>query len=216
MVDPKDPKYFETLKQIFETSRVEGARIYLRRLQESDIDDLYVSYYQHEELVKYMYQTPRKIDRPHLVQELKTGIETGNYHMYGVFDKANDLCIGNIRVGHITHAHKISDLAIFIGNPSYLGKGLATEAIQLGNQLGFEKYDFRKFHGGMFEENIASVKAYMKTGWVVEGRLRAQYWVNEKPMDRICVACFNPKYFNEAYMQKIRQRSEEYLKDRFE
>lgn len=215
MVDPKDPNYFSKLKEIFETSHMQSDRIYLRRLRESDIGDLYVSYYQHEELVKYMYQTPRKIDRPNLVQELKTGVENGHFHMYGVFDKTNDLCIGNIRVGHITHIHKISDLAIFIGNPSYLGRGIATEAIQLGNQLCFEKYDLRKLHGGMFEENMASVKAYMKTGWVVEGRLRAQYWVNEQPMDRICVACFNPKYYTTEYMQQIRQRSEEYLKDRF-
>jgi RimJ/RimL family protein N-acetyltransferase len=160
-----------------------------------------------------MYQTPRKIDREQLLQELKTGEDTGNYHLYGVFDKSNDLCIGNIRVGMITHVHKISDLAIFIGNPEYLGKGLATEAINLGNQLCFGPYDFRKLHGGMFEENIASVKAYMKTGWVVEGRLRAQYWVNEKPMDRITVACFNPKYFSSEFLKTVKEKSEIHLKD---
>lgn len=215
MVDPKDPQYFEKIRKIYDESRIESDRIYLKRLHDSDISPMYVSYYQHEELIKYMYQTPRKIDQAHLVQELKTGEETAQYHMYGVFDKSNDLCIGNIRVGMITHAHKISDLAIFIGNPSYLGKGLATEAIALGNRLCFENYDFRKLHGGMFEANIASVKAYMKTGWVVEGRLRGQYWVDAKPMDRICVACFNPKYFSEDFLKKVRVLSEEHLKNSF-
>jgi hypothetical protein len=65
----------------------------------------------------------------------------------------------------------------------------------------------------MFEENIASVKAYMKTGWVVEGRLRAQYWVNEKPMDRITVACFNPKYFSSEFLKTVKEKSEIHLKD---
>jgi [ribosomal protein S5]-alanine N-acetyltransferase len=213
MADPKSPQYFNDIKNIFNTSTVTGDRIYLRRLQVTDINDLYVSYYQHAELIKYMYQTPRKIDREHLVNELATGEESNNFHMYGVFDKTNDLCIGNIRVGYMTHAHKISDLAIFIGNPAYLGKGLATEAIKLGNQLCFEKYDFRKLHGGMFEENMASVKAYMKTGWVVEGRLRGQYLVDDQRMDRISVACFNPKYFSESFLAKVSADSERYLQD---
>lgn len=201
------------LKAIFEKTRMDGERIYIRGLQEKDIDDLYVSYYQHQDLIKYMYQTPRKIDRSHLLTELKNGIDTAQYHMYGVFDKTNDLCIGNIRVGHMTPVHKISDLAIFIGNPTYLGKGFAQEAIALGNKLCFEKYDFRKLHGGMFEANMASVKAYLKTGWVIEGRLRGQYWVDGKAMDRICVACFNPRYFSEEFLKKVSAKSIAHMTD---
>jgi RimJ/RimL family protein N-acetyltransferase len=213
MVDPKDPHYFDNLKNIFNTTTVTGERIYLRRLSPSDITELYVSFFQNAELVKYMYQTPRKIDAEHLLNELKSGEDSNNFHMYGVFDKTNDVIIGNIRVGWITHAHKISDLAIFIGHPAYLGKGYATEAIKLGNKICFETYDFRKLFGGMFEENIASVKAYMKTGWVVEGRLRGQYLVNGERMDRISVACFNPKYFSPDFMAKVTADSEKYLKD---
>lgn len=215
MVDTNSDGYFDKLKNIFNTSRLQSERIYIRALQESDITDKYISFYQNAELVKYMYQTPRTIDRTHLVTELNSGIETGNYHIYGVFSLIDDTCIGNIRVGYITHAHKISDLAIFIGNPDYLGKGYATEAIKLGNQICFEKYDFRKLHGGMFEENIASVKAYVKTGWVVEGRLRGQYLVDGKRMDRITVACFNPKYFSAEFLSTVSGRTEQHLKDLF-
>lgn len=204
MVDPKE---------VFATTKAIGERIYLKALRDVDISDQYISYYQNQDLVKYMYQTPRKIDRLHLVQELKNGIETNQYHIYGVFDKANDLLIGNIRVGFITWPHRISDLAIFIGNTEYLGKGIAQEAIQLGNEICFNQYDFRKLHGGMFEANMASVKAYMKAGWLIEGRLRGQYWVEGQAMDRICVACFNPKYFSNDFLQKVKQRSDQYLSD---
>ena len=203
----------EELNKIFLNSRMEGDRIYLRGLKESDITDLYVSYFQNKELVKYMYQTPRIIDREHLIKELNSGVDTGQYHMYGVFDKSNDLCIGNIRVGHMTPIHKISDLAIFVGHPEYHGKGIAQDAIALGNKLCFEKYDFRKLHGGMFEANMASVRAYLKTGWVIEGRLRGQYWVDGNAMDRITVACFNPKYFSESFLQKVNQKSAEHMTD---
>lgn len=207
-IDSNDVNYLKNLRKIYEETRMEGSRIYLRRLLPGDIDEKYFNYYQQSELTKYMYQTPRQITAEGLLQEQQSGQDSGQYHMYGVFDKTNSLCIGNIRVGHMTHTHKISDLAIFIGNSNYLGKGIAQEAIGLGNQLCFEKYDFRKLHSGMFEANIASVKAYLKTGWLVEGRLRGQYWVDEKPMDRICVALFNPKYFSNDFLSKARLISE--------
>jgi [ribosomal protein S5]-alanine N-acetyltransferase len=194
-------------------SKFSSKRIYLRKLEVSDINDHYLSFYSHKELTQYMYQTPRTVTQDDLIQELKSGNETGQYHMYGVFDLSNDQCIGNIRVGHMNVQHKISDLAIFIGNPEYLGKGFATEAIELGNRLCFEQYDFRKLHGGMFQANMASIKAYLKTGWVIEGKLKGQYWVDGKPMDRICVACFNPKYFTDAFRGEMKKNSDQILKD---
>lgn len=215
MVDPNSKNYFANLNTIFNTTELRGSRIYLRRLKNSDINDFYVGFFRNTELVKYMYQTTRAIDSQNLIDELKSGEDTNNFHIYGIFDSIKNLCIGNIRVGYITHRHKISDLAIFIGHPDYVGKGFATEAIALGNQLCFDIYDFRKLHGGMFEENIASVKAYLKTGWVVEGRLRGQYWVQEKRMDRIAVACFNPNYFDKAFLTKVEQLSAVHLKDLF-
>jgi hypothetical protein len=81
----------------------------------------------------------------------------------------------------------------------------------LGNKLCFEYYDFRKLHGGMFQANIASIKAYLKTGWVIEGLLKGQYWVDQKPMDRVAVACFNPKYFTPELLEAVTSESNHYL-----
>ena len=88
-----------------------------------------------------------------------------------------------------------SDLVALIGDRDYLGLGLAKEAIALGNVMAFEQHDIRKLYGGMFAAHIASIKAYTAAGWVIEGSLKGQYLVEGKPMDRVLVACFNPKYF---------------------
>lgn len=178
------------------TDRFEGERVYLRQLQESDIDDRYVSWFDDEELVKFYSGTKRKFTREFLAEDLQRGIETGMYYIYGIFDKTNDRCIGNIKIGPMVKDHKISDLIVIIGDRDYHGKGLAVEGIQVGNRVAFEKYDIRKLFGGMYENNISSIKAYTRAGWVIEGRLKGHYWVDGKPMDRILVACFNPKYFN--------------------
>jgi len=212
MLEFNDPQYFTQLKKIFNETRLEGDHIYLRRLKETDISEKYVSFFSNPELVKYMYQSPRKVDLKSLRAELQTGEETGQFHLYGIFDKTNHSCIGNLRIGYMNHAQKNSDLSIFIGDTGYLGKGLAQEALRLGNQASFEIYDFRKLHSGMFEANIASIKAYLKTGWVIEGRLRGQYWVEGKAMDRIAVACFNPRYFSSDFLSEVKRHSLEYQK----
>lgn len=211
LLHPNSPDYFQRLKNIFATSEVRGERIYLRGLKVSDVTPEYVSFFQNEEHIKFMFQSQRLITAESLQKQIEKNTQEGHYHIYGVFENQTNTCIGNITVGAITHTHKISDLAIFIGHKDFIGKGYAQEAIRLGNELCFKKYDFRKLHGGMFADNMASVKAYLKTGWVIEGILQGQYWVNEKAMDRYCVACFNPHYFSEDFLMQTRQRSDSYL-----
>ena len=93
--------------------------------------------------------------------------------------------------------HRISDLVVLIGDRRFHGKGLAVEAIRLGNGLGFREFGIRKLFGGMYETNQSSYKAYLRAGWVEEGRLKGQYLVAGQPIDRILVACFNPEFFPE-------------------
>ena len=48
----------------------------------------------------------------------------------------------------------------------------------------------------MYKSNIASVKAYTRAGWVIEGVLKDNYIIENSFEDRILVACFNPQYFD--------------------
>lgn len=87
-----------------------------------------------------------------------------------------------------------------------MGKGLASEAIKLGNQLAFSVYGIRKLYGGMYVSNVASIKAYIRAGWLIEGRLKGFYQVGERNEDRILVGCFNPQYFSKEEIDEVRKR----------
>ena len=54
----------------------------------------------------------------------------------------------------------------------------------------------------MYKDNIASVKAYLKTGWIIEGIMKDQYLHEGISQDRILVACFNPSIFKTEYHRK--------------
>jgi len=172
----------------------EGQRIYLRRLREKDIDDRYLSWFDNVKLMEHYITTKHNFTKEKMVEELNQA-ETTQTYLYGVFTKDTDVCIGNIKIGPINLTHMFSDLVVLIGDTAYHSKGLASEAISVGNTIAFKKFSIRKLFGGMYESNIASIKAYTRADWVIEGKLKGHYLVNEKVEDRILVACFNKEFF---------------------
>jgi RimJ/RimL family protein N-acetyltransferase len=169
-------------------------KLLLRPLETADIDDRFVSWYQNDDRhLDYFTGSRRSFSRDDLLEWIGRSKES-NTHLY-LISGDNGVHIGTIKIGPVDLVNKTSDLVCLIGNRDYLGRGLARQAIALGNKIAFEELDIRRLHGGMYESNVASIKAYTRAGWIIEGRMKGYYWVDGKPMDRICVACFNPSYF---------------------
>ena len=173
-----------------------GENIYLRLIEESDIDERYISWYQDNENLKYYSGTKRDYSFESLLDEINKGKISKKLFIYGIFTNLENKCIGNIKIGPIIVEHKISDMIVMIGDADYHGKGYATEAIKVGNKIAFEVYNIRKLYGGMYENNISSIKCYTRAGWYIEGNLKGYYLVDGKSMDRVLVSCLNPKYFD--------------------
>lgn len=188
-----------------------GDRLYLRAIQISDITDSVIAWFDDEELMKFYTSSKNKITKEKLLSSIDEGNKNGNLFTFGIFTNESNALIGTIKLGPINFVHKTSDLVALIGDRNYLGKGLSVDAIRLGNQLAFEKFDLRKLYGGMYESNIASIKAYTRAGWLIEGRLKGFYMVEEKNEDRILVGCFNPKYFLEEQTKEIKENENRYF-----
>lgn len=173
----------------------ESEHLYLRPLRAADFDEAFLSWFQDEELMRFYTNSRQQHTRESLWQNISQGATAGTSYTFAIIDKESEACIGTIKVGPINRDHRISDLVVLIGDRRYHGRGLAIEAIRLGNALAFQEFDIRKLFGGMFETNQSSYKAYTRAGWVEEGRLKGHYLVDGQPVDRILVACFNPVYF---------------------
>lgn len=173
-------------------------RVSLRELSPEDLDDEYFSWYTKEDdLLKTFTGSRRSFDTDSIVEDIKKGADSGAWFYWVIVDNNSGAKIGNVKIGPIDFVNKTSDLVCFIGNRSFLGLGLAKEAISIGTRIAFDKYDIRRLHGGMYENNISSIKAYVAAGWNIEGRLIGYYWVDGKPVDRILVSCLNEKFFGD-------------------
>ena|SRR2546428_13197945 len=186
-------------------------RIYLKEIDLADINDRVMAWFSDDELMKFYSNSQNKITKENLINSIKQGKENKNVFTFGIYDLNSNKLIGTMKLGPINHAQKISDMVALIGDRDFLGKGLAVEAIKAGNQLAFEEFDIRKLFGGMYESNIASIKAYTRAGWIIEGRLKGHYLVNGKNQDRILVGCFNPKYFTTQEIEQAKNNENRYI-----
>ena len=186
-------------------------RIYLKDIELTDITDRVMAWFRDDELMKFYSNTRNQITKEKFISSIIEGKQKNNVFTFGIFDLTTDKIIGTIKLGPINHSQKISDLVTLIGDRDFLGKGLAVEAIKLGNKLAFEEYDIRKLLSGMYESNIPSIKAYTRAGWIIEGRLKGHYYVDGKNEDRILVGYFNPKYFTEEEIKEVKNDENRYI-----
>jgi len=171
-------------------------RVYLRELVHDDVNDYYLSWFKDNSVTSFLEVDGKSLTKKMVEDYIDFGLDSNSYSMQAICLIDGDKHIGNLKVGPINHKHKIADLVCVIGDKNYWGKGLATDAITLGNTIAFEKYNIRKLHGQIFADNIGSIKAYCKAGWIIEGVIEGRYLVNNLPMDQILVSCNNPKYFH--------------------
>ena len=190
--------------------RIVGEHLYLKEIQIEELTDSVMAWFADKDLMKFYTNSKKTITKDSLIASIEKGKAEGTVYTYGIYSIQGDILIGTVKLGPINKVHKTSDLATLIGNRDFLGKGLAPEAIKLGNQLAFSVFDLRRLATSMYFSNIASIKAYVRAGWLVEGRLKGYYCVNGKSEDQILAGCFNPKYFTDAEIEEVRNRQKEY------
>jgi len=169
-----------------------GNSIYLELLSPDNGSEEYASWMNDPEIYQYLESKWRQITVEDLKEYIKSINDGKNNFLFGIFDKATDKHIGNIKVGPIQHVHRYGDIGIIVGNKNYWGKGVATEAIKLIVQFAFEDLNLNKVTAGMYDINRGSLKAFEKNGFRQVG-----IWKNH--------VFFKGEYIDQFIMEKLRE-----------
>lgn len=102
--------------------------------------------------------------------------------------------IGQISLVNINYYHKIAEIVLVIGNPSYWGKGVMFEAESLLIRWAFEQLGMEKIWAQTRPENIASLITMKKLGFQIEGTLRQEKIVGGKRIDVITLGLLPKKF----------------------
>lgn len=120
-----------------------------------------------------------------------------NIILLGIFDNESDRHIGNISFSEIDHLNRRAFLGYLLGDKSFAGRGIITEATLMMMYYGFNKLNFERIHGGISDLNEASKRVATKAGLKVEGRLRNHFFRNGQFSDSLLVGALRSEWMEE-------------------
>lgn len=172
------------------SSRIDGRRIYLRPLTETDASERYAGWLNDPAVNKYLET------RSATAEELKAYIWQKNASqsamLFGIFVKDTNEHIGNVKLEPIDEVKKTATMGILIGENNWWGKGIATDVTNLIVVYAFDALGLLEVRLGVIASNAAARRVYEKCGFAVER-------IDQKAIDH------EGKKFDQVWMVKINQ-----------
>ena len=172
---------------------LEGPRLTLRPVSVDDVEPGYVRWMNDPDVTRHLESRHTE----HTVDDLRryiTAMENDpTSHFFAMVVRDESRHIGNVKLGPIDAHHRRGDLGILIGDRTSWGKGFATEAIELMCRFAFDDLRLHKVTAGAYGSNPASVRAFVRAGFAIEGRRPEQYlsedgWVDGVLLGRLAGA----------------------------
>lgn len=99
---------------------------------------------------------------------------------YAIVHRSDQHLVGTVGIHEISWIHRRGKVSVVVGNRSYWGKGVASEAIRVMTLHGFTKLGLNKLFAGVWEGNLGCQKAFEKNGYVVEGNLKEMFFCQDR------------------------------------
>lgn len=101
--------------------------------------------------------------------------------------------VGLVELVEINHIHRRAEFQIIV-SPDHQGKGYATQASRLAIEYAFFVLNLYKLFLVVDVDNSAAIKVYRRLGFVDEGVLRQEFFVNGEYRDALRMALFQQDF----------------------
>lgn len=173
---------------------IAGKQVYLRPLEEDDLDGKYLGWLNDPEVNRYLESGIF----PYTKKELEAFYEalqgSRDQVILAIADAKSNEHIGNVKLGPINWIHRKATLGILVGEKHCWGKGMGTEAIRLTVEYGFFRLNLRRIELGVHADHAAAIRAYEKVGFKIEGRLREGLFSQGQYRDSLWMGLLHSEY----------------------
>jgi [ribosomal protein S5]-alanine N-acetyltransferase len=164
---------------------------------EYDMND-YISWMNNQETTKFMETGGFVSTRQSLIEYINRYNSSKNL-LLGIFSQSSNSHIGNITLHMIDYQNRTGEIGIVVGDKNSQGKGFAYESIRLILHHAFMRLNLHKVCAGMVAENIASKKAFEKTGFILEGTHRKHFFLQGKYVDCLRYGILDEEYYKSLH-----------------
>jgi len=154
--------------------RFVGNQVTLRILVPDDCCKKYVDWLNDPLVNRYLETRWEPQSMVGVREFVETMVAATHSYLFAIIENTSGCHVGNIKIGPINPRHSFADVSYFIGDRSWWGRGLATEAIVIVTQLGFARLGLHRCQAGVYRGNGGSVRALVKAGYREEGFQRRQ------------------------------------------
>lgn len=169
-------------------------RLHLRLFKVSDISKKYIKALNSPEIIGLTESRYRSWSEAEVKEYVnKKGNLKGESLLIGIFIKGKEeRHIGNIRLHSFSEINRRVELGILIWDKKEWGKNYGTESLEVLVDLIFNNLNLHKICAEYYSVNKGSGKMFKKLGFKVEGILKQHFLVNNKFVDAVRVAKYNP------------------------
>ncbi|NMO20269.1 GNAT family N-acetyltransferase [Pyxidicoccus fallax] len=112
----------------------------------------------------------------------------------GVVSRDRDLLIGVTGLHRLDFRGRHAEFGLFIGDPSYWGRGLGTEATRLMLDYGFGTLNLNRVWLQVFGHHASAQRVYEKAGFRREGIQREQHFVEGRYTDGVLMGILRAEW----------------------
>ena len=168
---------------------LEGARVALRPVTAADVGPLYLGWLNDPEINRFLESRHSESSEDSVRAFVDRVTARDGDYLFAIRLAPDGRHIGNVRLGPIRAEHRLAELSLYIGDRSAWGRGYGGETVALVTRFAFEALHLNKTMGRSYAANEASIRAFLRAGYRQEGRLRAHYLLDGKPMDLVVMGC---------------------------
>lgn len=169
--------------------RIESNKIYLRTLDEKDATERYCDWLNDSSVNKYL--ETRKAN----INEIKNYIleknNSCNCLFLGIFDKSNDVHVGNLKLEPIDFENNKATFSIMIGDKTYWNMGIGTEATSLIINYAWDNLKLDSIDLGVVADNKSAIRVYEKVGFRVIKTDKKAIKHDDKIFDKVIMKITN-------------------------
>jgi len=155
-------------------NEIQTKRLLLRNLRDDDDFARYFGWLINCEITRFLEVRHNPPTSPEALTLTTRNINgRDDQILFGIFEAEHMTYIGNIKVGQICSNSKTASIGYFIGEKSFWNKGLATEAVKEASNFALRDLNLLKVTAGCHEQNIASQKCLISSGFIEEESLRS-------------------------------------------
>ncbi len=170
---------------------LESARLLLKQIIPEDVNEVF-ELRSNAETMKYI---PRPLvtsneEAMEHIKMIQDKIEKNEGINWAITLKDNKKLIGVIGHYRMRWEHFRSEIGYML-LPQYHGKGIATEAIQLMVDYGFNQMNMHSLEGIIDPANIASARVLEKNGFVKEAHFKENEFFDGKFLDSVIYSLVN-------------------------